>query len=314
MKSFFRFLLFISLSFVLVVNTFAIDAPINIEIESYTDNSVVITWEKAPNALMYYVYYWTESWIDGSYEQESDFIEWNSVEITDLIEWTDYYFTVTSLDENGEESSFSEEIVFDSNNMDISIKTDKVGIEVWSGWIVDVINEEFILEWVSVISYNKLELLFTNPLDNSEEAIREFKITNKVDVFDSFEVVSSEINLDNNSIIELTLDRNLEIGVEYEIIIVAINSIDWKNIESWIDNTEVFTVGKIEEEVEFNSASNEEWWLAWTNIDSSEVENTTLGAATLQEELPKTGPEHIFLLIISIILWAWVFVFKFRKV
>ena len=157
MKSFFRFLLFISLSFALVINVFAIDAPINIEIENSNDTSVVVTWEPVADALMYYVYYWTESWKISDYENYSDFVEWNSVEINDLNIWTNYYFVVTSLDENWEESTYSDEIVYDVNNLNF---TPEASEEVASEWDVEISNEEsteFIFDWVFVLSYNKLK-------------------------------------------------------------------------------------------------------------------------------------------------------------
>jgi hypothetical protein len=114
-------------------------------------------------------------------------------------------------------------------------------------------------------------------------------------------------------------------------VIIAITSADWKNIESWIDNIETFTATEIlvedviiediivediivEENIELNSASEESNWPTWANIDASDVENTTLALASNNDSLPKTWPEHILMLILSIILWALIFIFKYKKV
>lgn len=311
MKSIFRFLWFISLFFALIIQSFAIDAPSNAAVESINETSVVVTWEPVENAIMYYVYYSKTSWIDGDYENSTDLVDWTSVEIKELEIWQNYYFAVTSLDENWEESIYSNEIMLDVD----ALQASEVVIEETS-IITD--SEDFALDWVTVISYDKIELSFTNPLNDSEDAVREFKITNKADTFDSFEVISSELDAEDSSIIELTLDKNLEIGNQYEVVIVAITSATGRNIESWIDNVETFTVSEIdetliEENIDLNSAWVEETSLVWTNIDASEVENTVLAQSENQTALPQTWAEHILILILSIILWAVVFIFKYKR-
>jgi len=110
---------------------------------------------------------------------------------------------------------YSDEIIYDVNNMPSETEI-----------VSEYADIEFVLDKVSVVKNNKIELTFTNPLDNSDDAIREFKITNKADSFDSFEVLSSELNVLDNSIIELTLDRDIEVLTEYEVVIVAISSVD----------------------------------------------------------------------------------------
>ncbi|MFK7779673.1 MAG: fibronectin type III domain-containing protein [Candidatus Gracilibacteria bacterium] len=298
MKSIFRFLGFVSLLFVLIVESFALDAPSDVEIESFTDTSVVVKWEPLEDAIMYYVYYSKVSGVDADYENYSDFVEGDSVEITELEEGQNYYFAVTSLDENGEESVYSEEIVFDVNNIDQAKRSDL----------------DFALDGVSVISYNKIELSFTNPLDNSKDTMREFKVVNKSDNFDTFEVILTELNPKNDLLLGVTLDRNLKVGNQYEVIIVAIVSATGRNIESGIDNIETFTVRKINETVELNSASpEEETSLIGTNLSAEEVENTTLALANNQTALPTTGPEHVLMLILSIILGAVIFIFNYKK-
>jgi LPXTG-motif cell wall-anchored protein len=326
MKSIFRFLGFISLFFALIIQSFAIDAPTSVAVDNTNDTSVVVTWDSVENAIMYYVYYSKQSWVDSDYENSTDLVDWTSIEINELEIWQNYYFVVTSLDENWEESMFSNEIMLDVDDT------------------ADVVtNEDFALDWVTVVSYNKIKLSFTNTLNDSEEAVREFKIVNKADSFDSFEVISSELDSEDNSVIELTLDRNLEIWTQYDVIIIAINSSTGWNIESWIDNVETFSITEINgvqvddntelnsvwteetstvtenngwvvwDNTELNSAWTEETSLVWTNINASEIENTTLAQAEKQTALPQTWAEHILILILSIVLWAVVFIFKFKR-
>lgn len=290
MKNLFRILSFIILFFILILESFAIDAPTNLSLDSSTESSVNLSWDVTENAFMYYVYYSKQSGLETGYDMQTDFIESNSLKINDLEIWSTYYFVAVALDENWNESVYSNELI----------------VDITSNIIVD-----FALDSIEVIDYNKIELDFTNGLEDSKNTLREFKIINKNDNLDTFEVISTKLNSEDNSKLELTLDRDTKIWNEYEVVIIAITSVDWENIESWIDNTEIFIVEEII--IELNSAIEKVVWPTWTNIESSEIENTTLALAKTNDSLPKTGPEHIFMLILSIILWALIFVFRYKK-
>ena len=311
MTNLFKILSFFIILFSFVLESFAIDAPTNLKADSSNNSSVNLSWSTVDEALFYYVYYSKQSWLEIGYDLYTDVIESNSTVISDLDIDSTYYFTVVALDENGEESAYSNEIVID--------------VVEW-----DTINQnDFALESIDVAAYNKLKLIFNSNLDNSENTIREFKITNKKDDLDIFDVVSTEIDEENNNILELTLDRDTEIWNKYEFVIIAITSEEWKNIESWIDNNITFDVVEIiepivkpvieeviveEEVVDLNSASEEVSWPSWENIEASDVENTTLVLAEKNETLPKTWAEHVLMLILSIILWALIFVFNYKKI
>lgn len=328
MKNIFKVFSSILLSFILVIQSFAVEGPTNLKLDSSNENSVNISWDTVENAFMYYVYYDKKSWLDSWYDMQTEFIEANNIEISELEVGSTYYFTVISVDQNWEESTFSNELVVDITDTN----------SVLSGEVNSV---DFALDSIELISYDKLELDFTNNLENTDDSMREFKIVNKNDNLDVFEVLSNELNIDDNSKIELILDREVEIWNEYEVIIIAITSSNWNIIESWIDNTETFIV---EEIIELNSATENtedvntedtntestdlnaaaenledevvnttNLWPTWTNIDSSEVENTTLVLAENNSNLPKTWPEHILILILSIILWTFIFKFKRSK-
>lgn len=307
MKSIFKLLSFILLFFALFLQSFAINAPANLKLDSSSDSSVNLSWDVTENAYMYYVYYSKKSWLVNWYDMQSDFIDGNSIVINGLETGTTYYFTVVALDQVWDESSFSNELVIDTN-------------QVLDTWVT------FALDSISMISSNTIELTFTSPLNNSVDAIREFKISNKADSSDTYEVLSTELNSNDNSKLTLVLDRNPEIWKEYEVVIIAITSSDGKNIESWIDNTETFIAEEIitvdalivediilNELVDLNSASEVPVWPTWANIESNVIENTTLALAENNSALPKTWPEHILMLILSIILWALIFIFKYKK-
>ena len=366
MKSIFSFLSVVILFFTLIVSTFAVDAPNNLKLDSNTDTSVSLSWDTAEGAVMYYILYSKESGITNWYDLNTDLIENNYFNITDLESGANYYFSVVSFDENWDESSYSNELT----------------VNLW--WND---GNDFVLESVNVLMKDVIELNFSENLSDWNDPIREFRITNAIDDLDFFDVVSSELNVQDKSKITLILDRELIEWNEYEVVIVAITS-DWgKNIESWIDNaikfiailptvndsnntnstiiinedwssTETAPDGtkttiyydwtvvvlspdwsstttnpdwtitittsdgntvttnpdwSIADDAELNSAAEEQSWVSWTDIAAEDIENSALFVAWNNSNLPKTWPEHILMLILSIILWVLIFIFKYKK-
>jgi len=307
-----KFLLKIVSIFVLLwvsfLNTFAIDAPMNLKIDWISDNTVNLSWDSVDNAYMYYASYWKTSW--WPYDSQTDFIDTTNISIDSLESGNTYYFVVTALDENWDESIYSNEVAAD---IDMTI---------------------FSLDTVNVIDKNKIELVFSDILDSTEWTEREFNIYNKSDELDTFDVVSTLLNPDDNHRLELTLDRDIEVWVEYEVVVIAIKNESLQNIESGIDSIETFTLTEDlvnsftwevletstwetlddeNNEEDLNSAWDEAS-IAWANIDETELENTTLWAAQNNTSLPKTWPEHILIFVLSVLL-AWIFfVFKYKKI
>jgi len=296
----------------------AINAPSNLKIDSIENTSVNLSWDTSSGAYMYYISYWLNA--GWSYDNQTDFIDSNTWVINWLETWKTYYFVVTALDENWDESSYSNEIA-------------------WDTWV-----NIFSLESIVVNTSNSLELNFSRDLDTTENTEREFKIYNKSDNLDTFDVISTEIDSTNPNNLIVTLDRELQLWVEYELVVIAIKDINLNNIESWIDSIESFIFNNEiintteswgiiteswvldENNEELNSANSDSWtvdnstwtvvineWPSWSNIDTNELNNTTLGAAWNTNQLPKTWPENILILVLSIILWALVFVFKYKK-
>jgi len=301
MNNILRLLVSILFSFSIVFQSFAIDSPNNLKLDSVNDNSINVSWDSVSEAIMYYVYFSENSWIENGYTNQTDLIEATSAEVPNLESWKTYYLSVVSLDENWEESDYSNEIVVDIESKSASV--------------------DFALEWVEVIDTKNIELNFTNLLDNSTDTVREFKVVNKKDELDVFEVEKNELNIDDNSKLLLTMDREFQVWNEYEVIVIWIMDENTNIIESWIDNIETFTVteqtkmyqekNNIEENL--NSATEENKWPTWTNLTSEEVENTTESVAKNQSNLPETWPEHILIVILSIVLWGLFFVLKYKK-
>jgi len=315
-----KFLLKIVSIFVLLwvsfLNTFAIDAPMNLKIDSISDNTVNLSWDSVDNAYMYYVSYWKTSW--WPYDSQTDFIDTTNISIDSLESGNTYYFVVTALDENWDESIYSNEVAADINMTIFSLDT------------------------VNVIDKNKIELVFSDILDSTEWTEREFNIYNKSDELDTFDVVSTSLNPDDKHKLELTLDRDIEVWVEYEVVVIAIKNESLQNIESGIDSIETFTLtedlansftweiietstGEVietstgetlndEDNTQDLNSAWDEASIAWANIEETDLENTTLWAAQNNTSLPKTWPEHILIFVLSILL-AWVlFVFKYKKI
>ena len=61
MKNIFKILSYLVLFFTLVLESFAIDAPTNLNVDLSTETSVNLSWDVSENAFMYYVYYSKQS-------------------------------------------------------------------------------------------------------------------------------------------------------------------------------------------------------------------------------------------------------------
>ncbi|MDP2091155.1 MAG: hypothetical protein Q8K30_06190 [Candidatus Gracilibacteria bacterium] len=190
---------------------------------------------------------------------------------------------------------------------------------------------EFAIKSINVLSLNAIELTFTEALEDSEDAVREFKIVNKSDSLDIFNVVDSMLNPKDNTKLLLALDKDTQKTKEYEVTVIAIKSASGNNIESGIDSTEAFVVSETEyptiEEVinnygneplvELNAAmevsepTNTSTNLAGTETSTGEESLDTV--ATEANALPATGPEHIIILLLSILLGLGAFMLKSKK-
>ncbi len=268
--------------------------------------SLEVTWEKLDSASGYFIYYSENSWKD----QKSfwDVFEDNKGTITWLKENTTYYVTVTAIDKTTEEESeFSPEWIFNTKAWD---------------------NLQFALEDVVTKSSTEIELTFNKNINQSENTLKEFKITK-----DNKEVTKiKETKLVENEKNKLLLVLSNPIASwEYKIVAISIIDEEWNNIEEWINwelKFEVWTfeneniepttpvISEEEDEVEwwFPAWNPEEetqnYWLAWKNMTG--VLSTWEVVAGDAKNLPKTWPEHILLILASLSV-GLLFYFRKRK-
>lgn len=310
-----------------IFQTFASDAPSWLKLDSSTQNTATISWDSVEGAFWYYVSYGTESWY---YETElSDIITDTSIELSNLSAQNTYFLVVQSLDmETGEESSYSDEFEFSLNQP--ASQSESI--------------EKFKLLEVEANYTNRLVLTFNYNLQNSETSVREFKIVNTNNQFDEVEVLSSYVDPENSKKVILDLADSVQIGNEYALTIINIVDIKWNNIESWVDSQELFYVAQWTTEyseyiapitpidnTQMNSASEDneitsnEWiWgnrnevqknePAGTSIPDEDIPETTLSAASESDELPQTGPEHVLIFILTVIIASLFFVLHKKKI
>ncbi len=316
MKNLFKLFSVFLIIAVSIFSVHAVNAPTNLKMIDAGTDFIKMWWDEAEWAWGYYMYYGKKSWVDNWYDLESyELIEWLETQIDWLDPATTYYFSVTSIDENWDEAGFSEEWVFSTTNVLWE------SIE-WAVWV----KFEFI--WVSVKTYDTLELTFSSDLDASDSAVREFKIVNKGDILDEIEVISTQLNEADTKRITLALWEKTLPNTEYEVTVIAITDKDGRTIESWIDSIDSFVVPEIIEtsivddelEVDLKAAAEVSDtdktvadWLSWEDMSSDDVVNDTISAAKSNEKLPTTWPEHILIFILAFILWTLIFIFKFNK-
>jgi hypothetical protein len=284
---------------------------------SSSSNSLNITWDKVENASWYYVYYSETSWKD--YKTFWDIFEANSTTITWLKSGTTYYIVVTSLDKNtNDESVFSKEWVFNT--------------KIWD-------NDKFSLVEIKVVDVGNLELSFNFDIDKSNDAIREFKITqNDKEIT---KVKETKLNIEDGKKLNLILENKL-LKWDYKLTVIYITDSQGRNIEEWINWELKFMVTEDNLKVDINdwwlNVGINDWWLNvdidnWTDsvkvdtewglnveLNAGNPEGTTtvsywLGwkavtwelstwadVASNSTQLPKTGPESIFIIFASLII------------
>lgn len=269
---------------------------------SSTSDSLSITWEKIDNASWYYIYYSETSWKNPKTFWDVFFD--NKATITWLKSWQTYYVVITSLDKtSNEESPFSPEWTFNT--------------KIWS-------EKKFALENIDVINPTILELTFNYAIDDWDEVAKEFKITkSNKDITDIKEVT---INKTDDKKLRLALNKALE-EWEYRLVVISITDKLWRNIEEWINwelkfavtnnsNVKVNITNNEEVEIENENINLNSWdpesgnyWLAWKAM--TWVLSTWEAVAANSQDLPKTWPESILLVFISMI--SWLIYFRKRK-
>ena len=316
-------LLFSSLVFLLISpisSVLALDIESAPTVSSASDTSLSVDWEDINSALGYYIYYWKTSWTDAWYEFEwIDLIEASETVLENLEKDTDYYVAVTVVDDNWNESPYSPEAFFSTSTQQT--------------WVVT--NSDFALDEVTVLSANELELSFSNIVDGSEDAVREFKLMPKSG-WSELAITQASVNSFDPMRVTLVTETDLVEESEYELTVISMQDIDKNNIETWIDGIKTFmvprwstttyeetsetpveTVDLESEDVELNAAwpveAEETTSKGWQTLSDDQVVKTAETAAKDNEALPQTGPETVLLLLLAVMLGWGLFFLHARK-
>lgn len=293
-------------------------------LDAATATSLKISWDSVPGALGYYLYYSETSWVGKWYDKQyPDLIETTTVTLSDLESWKKYFIALTAIDQEWEESPYSTEVNFST---------------VWG-----VVEQALSVEWLKINDKKTLTLDFSLSLDDDVNAVRDIKIVEKK-TWNELDITGLE--LDWEKALKATLVNDLLELTQYDITIISVFSKSGKNIEAWIDGLISFTTPAIFNEATLNknileelgtnennnlnsadtevipvvktsetdiTASWSEWTNAWINVSNEELNKNTVNAVNASKELPTTGPEHILLLIISLLIGTWVFYFQRKK-
>lgn len=221
--------------FSLVNYSYWADAPLNLKVENIWSDFVDISWKEVDWASGYQVYYSTtegqeniEEFIWELYTDTVWTVSW-------LEKWIKYYLALTTVDWEGAESSYSEIVSFTTENKELT-------------------SESFALEWIEVIDADVIKLNFNSVLENNDDSVREFVVTNRDDSLDELQIENIEYSSDESMSIYLDFSTMPTRDVEYEVTVIEIFDEQWRNIESWLDASDVFVVSadfvSVDEQIE----------------------------------------------------------------
>lgn len=280
-----------------------------------SESSLKVSWDKQTWALGYYIYYGKKPYDGKPYESSvPDFIDGTGGTIIGLDALTKYYVAIVAVDENGEESVYSPEAVFDT-------------LKPWS-------SPKLAVKEVKVVTSNAISLGFNVPLDTSTTAQREFKIVDQINSGEK-EVKKSEVQ--NTNFVIVTLSNDMLPNTKYEVTVLSLQDKNGKSIESGVDGIISFITPpvfpsltptaqpKVEQPKdtipELKSGGpeapvvqkNTESGMKWQNVQLENIKKTVVSnVAKESTKLPQTGPEHIILIIISLLVGAIVFSYTKR--
>jgi len=284
-------------SFFILLNVSSVSAEF--KASSTKSTSVDFTWEAVDNVFIYKIDYGTKSSKDASYDKKTDFIDSTSYTIFDLTPGTNYYLSLVWYDELWKETYKSSEI------------------KVTTPWSDSKTTNALFLEDANLVWLDKVELTFSNEINELSAEEREFKIENVKNSNDILEVLETEVSKTNKKNLILTLDKEPTIWEEYKIVVLNIRDVFNQNIEFGVDSEATFIWVEIDEEnIDLNSAEEvvDNWDLAWVDLNAADVEPSVLSEADETEKLPKTGPEQILIFILAFVITGIVFVYRFRRV
>lgn len=335
-----------------VSNTFAIDAPTNVVSTSSTQNSLTLNWDTVEWALYYNVYYSDTKGIDILTAETISYEPENSIEITDLEAGKDYYFILSSIDDQGAESVLTQEYSFSTLNVwtqdDVETQqTDQVDTQNQ-----DMSSEaDFQLSQIEVLYQNEVAVLFNAPLENTPDTEMIFSVTELEDETKEYTVSGSIVDPQNPNQAIVTFQDNLPLDMDYKLVVISVFDQSGRNIESGIESYENFYMDPTTlvepEESEITEPTdpvitepvvtqpvdpvvteptdpldNQEITPdpgAMNAADDKDAQEVTepvqdvTGAATGAEVLPQTGPTHILMLLLALAFGGMAVAFRFKK-
>jgi LPXTG-motif cell wall-anchored protein len=145
-----------------------------------------------------------------------------------------------------------------------------------------------------------MEITFNKYLDNSEAAVREFKVSDKNT---GEEIAVEDSRLTNNDMtVIVDLAGELKTDSEYNLTVIPLNAKDGSNIEAGVEGTRSF-VTPLEL---FTRVETDEPEAPKDEVVEPEVE---LNAAPAQaKNLPQTGAQEVIVLFLAMALAGLIFV------
>lgn len=342
MKTLAKLLAGLFVAILAVSNTFAINAPTNVVSTSATQNSLSLTWDTVEWALYYNVYYSDTKGIDILTAETISYESENSIEITDLEAGKDYYFILSSIDDQGAESVLTDEYVFSTANSKTQLPQEnnenlnQNEQELNSG-------EDFQLSQIEVLYQNEVAVLFNAPLENTPDTEMIFSVTELQDETVEYTVSGSIVDPQNPNRAIVTFQENLPLDMDYKLVVISVFDELGRNIESGIESYENFYMDPVtlvkSEESEITEPTdpvitepvvteptdpvdNQEVTVDPGAMnaadDDKKVENSepiqdVNGAANQTDVLPQTGPTHILMLLLALAFGGLAIAFRFKK-
>lgn len=270
------------------------------------DTRVTLTWDALDDALGYIVSYGETSLEKSNgevefYDKETeDLIESNETTIDGLTVNTTYYFVVTAIDKNGNETKFSPELELKTAETGAAVAAAEPKAEEETPAVeAEPKAEAAALEIAAVEASlnNQIKIKFNKALENSADAVREFKVLEKVS---QIELNISKVTLEEDSMtLSLDLAGVLKTNAEYDVTVIALNAQDGTNIEAGVEGMRSFTTPWELKEKEEEAAPA---------VVEPEVDlNAAPAAKPEAKKLPQTGAEEVVVLFLALILSGLVF-------
>ena len=283
--------------------TTTLDAPAAPKLVSKTSTWVTLSWDKAPAATGYIVYYSktsvastpADSW--AKYPGQTDQIPATSTwtVVSGLEANTPYYFSLVTLDQAGDESNFSDELVVSTDANGAVASTGAVVATAATGAVVaSWTTADFRLKNVTPVDTKTVSVEFSQAVWAEPITVKITKDSN------ASELVVASVTADPQSPTKVivSLTSPLEISTAYTLVVITAKDSAWNDIKAWVDGTLPFvTDANLTVAPDLNAA----WtWSTWT------------GTVTPNLEAAKTGPATN-LIVFAALLLSFGLVYFYRR-